>query len=95
MTDIIFHCKLLLSITDKATDQSAVKIEEPATTNNSMESDKRIKDNSEEQMLEQMGREDEKKLADNQEKVKFIKGDKQNGDAKIDIGTPNGKVALN
>lgn len=57
-----------------------------------MEQAKKTRDGADEQMLNRSGPDDEKKLADNQEKVKFIKGDKQNGDAKIDIGTPNGKV---
>lgn len=66
----------------------------PTSEENIMDSTKKARDGADEQMLNQGGRDDEKKLADNQEKVKFIKGDKQNGDAKIDMGTPNGKVIL-
>lgn len=47
-------------------------------------------DGADEQML---GAEDNEKLAEKREEVKFIKGgDHQNGDAKIDIGAVNGKV---
>lgn len=47
-----------------------------------------VNDGADEQML---GAEDEK-LAEKRDEVKFIKGDHQNGDAKIDIGVVNGKV---
>uniref|UniRef100_A0A1I8M8W0 alpha-glucosidase n=1 Tax=Musca domestica TaxID=7370 RepID=A0A1I8M8W0_MUSDO len=47
-------------------------------------------DGADEQML---GAEDNEKLAEKREEVKFIKGgDHQNGDAKIDIGNVNGKA---
>ncbi|XP_073818107.1 CD98 heavy chain [Musca autumnalis] len=47
-------------------------------------------DGADEQML---GAEDNDKLAEKREEVKFIKGgDHQNGDAKIDIGVVNGKA---
>lgn len=50
-------------------------------------------DGADEQML---GAEDNEKLAEKREEVKFIKGgDHQNGDAKIDIGNVNGKVSCN
>lgn len=50
-----------------------------------------LNDGADEQMLS--GAEDNEKLADKREEVKFIKGgDHQNGDAKIDIGAVNGKV---
>ncbi|EDW55288.1 GM10442 [Drosophila sechellia] len=45
-------------------------------------------DGADEQMLGSNGVED--KLAERRDEVKFIKGDHQNGDAKIDIGTVNG-----
>ncbi|KPU80226.1 uncharacterized protein Dana_GF16561, isoform B [Drosophila ananassae] len=45
-------------------------------------------DGADEQMLGSGGLED--KLADRRDEVKFIKGDHQNGDAKIDIGAVNG-----
>ncbi|KAH8383258.1 hypothetical protein KR009_007601 [Drosophila setifemur] len=45
-------------------------------------------DGADEQMLGSGGVED--KLADRRDEVKFIKGDHQNGDAKIDIGMVNG-----
>ncbi|XP_043067976.1 amino acid transporter heavy chain SLC3A2 [Drosophila bipectinata] len=45
-------------------------------------------DGADEQMLGSGGVED--KLADRRDEVKFIKGDHQNGDAKIDIGAVNG-----
>lgn len=50
-----------------------------------------VNDGADEQML---GAEDNEKLAEKREEVKFIKGDHQNGDAKIDIGVVNGKVSL-
>ncbi|XP_054091911.1 uncharacterized protein LOC105211881 [Zeugodacus cucurbitae] len=50
-----------------------------------------LNDGADEQMLG--GIEDNEKLADKREEVKFIKGgDHQNGDAKIDIGGVNGKA---
>ncbi|XP_018785458.1 PREDICTED: uncharacterized protein LOC108966816 isoform X2 [Bactrocera latifrons] len=50
-----------------------------------------LNDGADEQMLS--GAEDNEKLADKREEVKFIKGgDHQNGDAKIDIGAVNGKA---
>jgi len=45
-------------------------------------------DGADEQMLGLNGVED--KLAERRDEVKFVKGDHQNGDAKIDIGTVNG-----
>ncbi|XP_017057192.1 4F2 cell-surface antigen heavy chain isoform X2 [Drosophila ficusphila] len=45
-------------------------------------------DGADEQMLGANGVDD--KLAERRDEVKFIKGDYQNGDAKIDIGTVNG-----
>ncbi|KAM7359677.1 CD98 heavy chain isoform 2-T3 [Cochliomyia hominivorax] len=48
-----------------------------------------VNDGADEQML---GAEDNEKLAEKRDEVKFIKGDHQNGDAKIDIGTVNGKA---
>ncbi|XP_054732235.1 uncharacterized protein LOC129240453 isoform X2 [Anastrepha obliqua] len=50
-----------------------------------------LTDGADEKMLS--GAEDNEKLADKREEVKFIKGgDHQNGDAKIDIGAVNGKA---
>ncbi|XP_030373719.1 uncharacterized protein LOC115623487 isoform X2 [Scaptodrosophila lebanonensis] len=46
-------------------------------------------DGADEQMLGA-----DEKLAERRDEVKFIKGDQQNGDAKIDIGNPNGKQAF-
>lgn len=48
-----------------------------------------VNDGADEQML---GAEDNEKLAGKRDEVKFIKGDHQNGDAKIDIGAINGKA---
>lgn len=51
-----------------------------------------INDGADEQML---SAEDNEKLAAKREEVKFIKGDQQNGDAKVDIGNINVKVSYN
>lgn len=50
-----------------------------------------VNDGADEQML---GADDNEKLAAKRDEVKFIKGDHQNGDAKIDIGAVNGKVSI-
>ncbi|XP_036323680.1 4F2 cell-surface antigen heavy chain isoform X1 [Rhagoletis pomonella] len=62
------------------------------TENGKMVADQNgLNDGADEQMLN--GAEDNDKLADKREEVKFIKGgDHQNGDAKIDIGGVNGKA---
>ncbi|KAH8278965.1 hypothetical protein KR018_011812 [Drosophila ironensis] len=52
-----------------------------------MVQDEKIVDGADEQML---GSGPQDQLADRRDEVKFIKGDHQNGDAKIDIGAVNG-----
>ncbi|XP_037807106.1 maltase 2 isoform X3 [Lucilia sericata] len=65
-----------------------LKEETPSGDNKMVQEENNVNDGADEQML---GAEDNEKLADKREEVKFIKGDQQNGDAKIDIGVVNGK----
>ncbi|XP_032595910.1 uncharacterized protein LOC6567976 isoform X1 [Drosophila grimshawi] len=51
-------------------------------------------DGADEEMLGVGTNSADEKLAERRDEVKFIKGDQQNGDAKIDIGNLNGKPAF-
>ncbi|XP_037933970.1 4F2 cell-surface antigen heavy chain isoform X2 [Teleopsis dalmanni] len=61
---------------------------EDKVDNKMVQEDNNVNDGADEQML---GADDNEKLAEKRDEVKFIKGDHQNGDAKIDIGSVNGK----
>lgn len=61
----------------------ALKSEVNSTTDQKMTQEDTVNDGADEQMLRV---EDNDKLTGKRDEVKFIKGDHQNGDAKIDIG---------
>lgn len=95
----LFIHKIIIIFTEEetttvpSTDNKVVdtsKVETPTGDTKMVQEENNVNDGADEQML---GAEDNEKLAEKREEVKFIKGDHQNGDAKIDIGTVNGKVS--